>query len=90
MILVLVHLRARSVSVLEGDDPLPNEVPCGRALESLPQQHTTNLVAAAVLLAFLTPLLGDGTLLHHAAFFDARAGYLKSYPTLNVLSEVAV
>ena len=71
-------------------DLLPNEVPCGRVVQSLPQRHATNLFAATVLMTFLTPLLSDGTLLHHAASFDARAGYLKSHPALNVLSEVAV
>ncbi len=57
-----------------GDEVLPKEVPCGRALESLPQWHMTNLVTATVLMISLTPLLGDGTPLHHAASFDARAG----------------
>jgi hypothetical protein len=46
----------------------------------------TNLMAATVLMTFLTPLLSNGTLLHHTAFFDARAGNLKSYPALSVLS----
>jgi hypothetical protein len=76
--------------LLEGDDLLPNEVPCGRVVESLPQRHMTNLMAATVLMQYLTTLLSDGTLLHSKSFFCARRGYVRSYPALDELDEVAL
>ncbi len=76
--------------LLEGDDPPPKRGPLRPGGGVPATAARTNLFAATVLMTFLTPLLSDGTLLHHAAFFDARGGYLKSYPALNVLSEVAV
>jgi hypothetical protein len=39
---------------------------------------------------YLTTLLSDGTVLHHRSFFDARRGYVKSYPAADVAAPGAV
>jgi hypothetical protein len=75
--------------LIEGDDQPLTEVPCGEAIVSQPQRHLTNLAAATVVLSYLTPLLSDGTLLHHKSFFDARRLYVRSDPAIEVLHEVA-
>jgi hypothetical protein len=72
-----------------GDEHHPEEVPCGQVVATLPQRHLTNLLAATVVMGFLTPLLADGTILHAEAFFDARRGYVASYPALDEMEEVA-
>jgi len=69
---------------------LPDEVPCGQVVVSNPQRHMTNLLAATVIMQYLTTLISDGTLLHASSFFDARRGYVKSYPAIDHLYEVAV
>ncbi len=73
-----------------GDDLLPNEVPCGQVVVSNPQRHMTNLLAATVIMQYLTPLISDGALLHARSFFCARRGYVKSYPAIDELNEVAL
>lgn len=69
---------------------LPSEVPCGQIVISNPQRHLTNVMAATVLTGYLTPLLSDGTLLHRMSLFCARRGYVRSYPALEALDEVAL
>jgi hypothetical protein len=77
--------------LIEDDgEPLPTEVPCGQAVVSNPQRHLTNVLAATVLSSYLTTLLTDGTLLHRMSLFCARSGYVRSYPALEVLDEVAL
>jgi len=71
------------------DEHHPEEVPCGQVVATLPQRHLTNLLAATMVMGFLTPLLSDGTILHSQAFFDARRGYVASYPALDEMDEVA-
>lgn len=73
-----------------GDDLLPDEVPCDKAIVSNPQRGMTNLLAATVIMQYLTTLLSGGTLLHARSFFCARRGYVKSYPAIDELDEVAV
>ena len=73
----------------EEGDLLPDQVPCGQIVASLPQRAMTNLMAATVAMGFLTNLLTDGTLLHHLSFFDARQGYVRSTPAIDQLTEVA-
>ena len=74
----------------EEGDLLPTEVPCGQVIKSLPQRQMTNLLAATVIMQYLTTLIADGTLLHHLSFFDARRGYARSEPVLDVLDELAL
>lgn len=77
--------------LLEDDgEVLPTEVPCGQVVVSNPQRHLTNVFAATVLTGYLTTLLADGTLLHRMSLFCARSGYLRSYPALEILDEVAL
>lgn len=73
-----------------GDDLLPDEVPCGQAVVSNPQRHMTNLLAATVVMQYLTTLISEGTLLHARSFFCARRDYVKSYPAIDELDEVAL
>jgi hypothetical protein len=76
--------------LIAGDDRLPTgERPCGEATVSEPQRHLTNLFAATTVLAYLTPLLSEGTLVHWRSFFDARRGYVRSDPAIDALLEVA-
>lgn len=76
--------------LIEGDDRLPHEVACGETTISEPQRHLTNLFAATTVLAYLTPLISQGTLLHARSFFDARNGTIRSHPALDCLLEVSV
>ncbi len=76
--------------LLDGDEPLPTEIPCGQVVASLPQRHMVNMLAATVVTQYLTTLLAEGTLIHSKSFFDARRGYVKSYPALDELEELAV
>ena len=68
---------------------LPSEVPCGQVVVSNPQRALTNTWAAITLYSYLTDLLTDGTMLHRMSLFCARRGYVKSYPALEVMDEVA-
>jgi hypothetical protein len=88
----VVPMPAEQVPDLIEDDgePTPGDAPCGRVVVSNPQRHLTNLWAASVLTAFLTPLLSTGTLLHRMSLFCARRGYVASYPALDVLEEASV
>lgn len=74
----------------EDGDLLPTEVPCGQVIKSLPQRQMTNLLAATIIMQYLTTLISDGTLLHHLSFFDARRGYARTEPVLGVLDELAL
>lgn len=74
----------------EGEEVLPTEVPCGEVVVSNPQRHLTNLMAATVLMGYLTPLLSDGTILHRKSFFDVRHGYVRSEAAIDALDEVAL
>lgn len=87
----LIPLPAETMpDLIESDDGRPpGEVPCGEVIESLPQRQMTNLMAATVMTAYLTTLLCEGTLLHSHSFFCARRGFLKSYPAIDALDEVA-
>jgi hypothetical protein len=76
--------------LIEGEEALPTEIPCGQVAASDPQRHLTNLTAATVLMGYLTPLLSDGTILHHRSFFDARRGYVRSEAAIDALDEVAL
>ena len=77
------------IHVTGGDEPLPTEARCGDVVRSLPQRHLTNLMAATVLMGFMTSLLTEGTLLHHVSFFDARQCYIRSTAAIDVLEDVA-
>jgi hypothetical protein len=72
------------------EDLVPDEVPCGQVVVSAPQRHATNLWAAALIYDYLQDLLSDGTVLHASSFFDARRKYVKSYPAIDELDQVAV
>lgn len=69
---------------------LPDEIPCGEVIESLPQRQMTNLLGATVMMAYLTTLLSEGALLHSRSFFCARRGFVKSYAAIDELEEVAL
>lgn len=88
----VIPLPAEQMPDLIEDDGelLPSEVPCGRVVVSNPQRHLTNVLAATILTSYLTPLLLDGTLLHRMSLFCARRGYVRSYPALEALNEVAL
>jgi hypothetical protein len=76
--------------LIAGDDRLPTGEPsCGEATASEPQRHLTNPFAAITVLAYPTPLLSEGTLVHWRSFFDARRGYVRSAPAIDALREVA-
>ena len=76
--------------LIEGEAPLPTDAPaCGQIVQSLPQRHQTNLFAATVLMGYLGTLLTEGSVLNHLTFFDARQGYLRSKPAIEMLDEVA-
>ncbi|MGI9048894.1 MAG: ThiF family adenylyltransferase [Rubrobacteraceae bacterium] len=77
------------IEAAEGD-LLPTEVPCGQVMKSLPKRQMTNLLAATTIMQYLTTLIADGTILHHLSFFDARRGYARSEPVLDVLDELAL
>jgi hypothetical protein len=53
------------------------------------QRHLKNLTAASVFTSFLTTLISDETLLHRMSLLCARRGYVKSYPALEVMDDVA-
>lgn len=75
--------------IVDDGESLPSEVRCGQVVVSNPQRLLTNEWAAMVLMSYLTDLLTDGTLLHRMSLFCARRGYVKSYPVLDVMDEVA-
>jgi hypothetical protein len=75
--------------IADDGEPLPSEVPCGEVVVSNPQRLLTNEWAAMVLTSYLTDLLTDGTLLHRMSLYCARRGYVKSYPVLDTMDEVA-
>lgn len=76
--------------LVEGEAPLPTEAPsCGQVVTSMPQRHQTNLFAATVLMSYLGTLLTEGAVMNHLTFFDARQGYLRSKPAIEVLDSFA-
>lgn len=66
------------IEVEDPEDRLPTEIPCGDAIVSNPQRQVTNVLAATVLLSYLTPILTEGVVPNSLTFFDARKGYLRS------------
>lgn len=66
------------IEVEDPDDRLPTDIPCGEAMVSNPQRQVTNVLAATVLLSYLTPILTEGVVPNSLTFFDARKGYLRS------------
>lgn len=66
------------IDVEDPDDRLPTDIPCGEAIVSNPQRQVTNVLAATVLLSYLTPILTEGVVPNSLTFFDARKGYLRS------------
>jgi hypothetical protein len=77
------------VEVEDTDDRHPEEIPCGEITASAPQRMMTNLLAANVVLSYLTPLLTEGTVLNCRSVFDARQGYVRSTPAMDEMEEFA-
>jgi hypothetical protein len=77
------------VEVEDADDRHPEQIPCNELAASSPQRMTTNLVAANVVLTYLTTLLTEGTVLNCRSLFDARQGYVRSTPAVDELEELA-
>jgi len=75
--------------LLEGEELLLTEIPCGQIVASLPQRHMVNMLAATVVTQYLTTLFADGTLIHSKSCFDARRGYVKSYPAIDAVNAVS-
>lgn len=66
------------IEVEDPGDRLPTEIPCGEAVVSQPQRLITNVLAATVLLSYLTPILTEGVVPNSTTFFDARKGFQRS------------
>lgn len=66
------------IDVEDPDDRLPTDIPCGEAIVSNPQRQVTNVMAATVLLSYLTPILTEGVIPNSLTFFDARKNYQRS------------
>lgn len=66
------------IDVEDLDDRLPTDIPCGEAIVSNPQRQITNVLAATVLLSYLTPILTEGVVPNSLTFFDARKNYQRS------------
>jgi hypothetical protein len=77
------------VEVEDADDRHPEEIPCGELTASAPQRMMTNLLAANVVLSYLTPLLTEGTVLNCRSVFDSRQGYVRSTPAMDEMEEFA-
>ncbi|WP_047865459.1 ThiF family adenylyltransferase [Rubrobacter aplysinae] len=77
------------IEVEDADDRHPDEIPCNELTVSAPQRMTTNLVAANVVLTYLTTLLTEGTVLNCRSLFDARQGYVRSTPAVDEMDELA-
>lgn len=73
------------IEVADVDDRHPEQIPCNEAAASAPQRMVTNLVAANVILTYLSPLLTEGVLLNCNSYFDARQGYIRSTPAIDEL-----
>ncbi len=76
------------VEVETGEDGHPQEIPCGELAASAPQRAMTNLLAANVMLSYLTPLLTEGAVLNCRSLFDARQGYVRSTPAIDEMEEI--
>lgn len=77
------------IEVVDADDRHPEEIPCGEVTASAPQRAMTNLMAANVVLSYVTPLLTEGVVLNCRSIFDARQGYIRSTPATDELEEFA-
>lgn len=66
------------IEVEDPEDRLPTEIPCGEVIVSNPQRQVVNVLAATVLLSYLTPILTEGVVPNSLTFFDARKGYQRS------------
>lgn len=77
------------IEVEDADDRHPDEIPCNELAASAPQKMTTNLMAANVVLTYLTTLLTEGTVLNCRSLFDARQGYVRSTPAVDEMDELA-
>lgn len=75
---------------IEPDDPHPAEIPCRVAIASQPQRQMTNLLAATVLMQYLTPLIHDAAVLHSSGFFDARRGYVRNNAAVEEIAELTL
>lgn len=78
------------IEVADADDRHPEQIPCGEVTSSAPQRAMTNLMAANVILSYLTTLLTEGTVLNCRSIFDARQGYVRSTPAIDEIEEFAV
>lgn len=76
------------IEVEDAEDRHPAEIPCNELAASAPQRMTTNLVAANVLLTYLTTLLTEGTILNCRSIFDARQQYVRSTPAVDEMDEL--
>jgi hypothetical protein len=76
------------IEVEDADDRHPEQIPCNELAASAPQRMTTNLVAANVVLTYLTTLLTEGTVLNCRSLFDARQGYVRSTPAVDEMEEL--
>jgi hypothetical protein len=77
------------IEIEDADDRHPGEIPCNELTASSPQRMTTNLMAANVVLTYLTTLLTEGTVLNCRSLFDARQGYVRSTPAVDEMDELA-
>lgn len=77
------------IEVEDADDRHPGEIPCNELTASAPQRMTTNLMAANVVLTYLTTLLIEGTVLNCRSLFDARQNYVRSTPAVDEMDELA-
>lgn len=62
---------------------------CSEMMVSNPQRLMTNNMAATVVMMYLHTLLGEGMLVHHISYFDARSGYLRSVPAIEAMLQVS-
>ncbi|MDN5697472.1 MAG: ThiF family adenylyltransferase [Rubrobacter sp.] len=74
------------IDVEDPEDRLPTDIPCGEAIVSNPQRQVTNVLAATVLLSYLTPILTEGVVPNSMTFFDARRGYMRSRTRAQVVT----
>jgi hypothetical protein len=73
----------------DDQDRLPTDVDCAGIAATNPQRLMTNLMAATCVLMYLHTLLSEGVLIHHRTFFDARSGYIRSDPAIDVMLEAS-
>lgn len=83
------HTFPSLIEIEDADDRHPGEIPCNELTASAPQRMTTNLMAANVVLTYLTTLLTEGTVLNCRSLFDARQNYVRSTPAIDEMEELA-